>query len=291
MFEELGHFKPPTTISFFDSKLMVSKFKCERRQCHNHACDDVTLAIKQTVGIICVLKCNLIQVCATITWILHQTSVTQTPKQNGVVEGQNRTLVEAARTMQSAAKSRAYRVFNKRIRVIVETIHVNFDELPQMASDHISSDPSPQCQGMALEHDSLSPRLQYQENVTQPDRTVTTSNELDLLFSSMFDELLNGSSKFVSKSFDVTTADAANQCQQQQTTLLNNHITPESTFHDPTQAPTVTFTENMNQAEMVEENAQVTDDEFINIFCTPVQDRGETSSHHIDSLNMYTFYQ
>nr|GEV12337.1 reverse transcriptase domain-containing protein [Tanacetum cinerariifolium] len=35
-------------------------------------------------------------------------------------------------------QSRAYRVFNKRTRVIVETIHVNFDELPQMASDHVT---------------------------------------------------------------------------------------------------------------------------------------------------------
>nr|GEZ43151.1 hypothetical protein [Tanacetum cinerariifolium] len=36
-------------------------------------------------------------------------------------------------------RSRAYMVFNKKTRVIVETIHVNFDELPQMASDHTSS--------------------------------------------------------------------------------------------------------------------------------------------------------
>ncbi|GJZ09993.1 putative RNA-directed DNA polymerase [Tanacetum coccineum] len=43
-----------------------------------------------------------------------------------------------------STQSRAYRVFNKRTRVIVETIHVNFDELPQMASDHVSSDPVPQ---------------------------------------------------------------------------------------------------------------------------------------------------
>nr|GEZ67533.1 hypothetical protein [Tanacetum cinerariifolium] len=128
--------------------------------------------------------------------ILHQTSVARTPEQNGVVKRLNRTLVEAARTMLSAAKvplffwaeaiattcftqnhgenldkmkekgnacifvgystqSRAYRVFNKRTRVIVETIHVNFDELPQMASDHVSSDPVPECQRMELEHDSL----------------------------------------------------------------------------------------------------------------------------------------
>nr|GEW12845.1 Gag-Pol polyprotein [Tanacetum cinerariifolium] len=59
----------------------------------------------------------------------------------------------------------------------------------------------------------------------------------------------------------------------------------------PTQAPTVTSTENINQAEMIAENTQVADDEFINIFCTPIQDRGETSSRHVDLSNMHTFYQ
>nr|GEU83333.1 hypothetical protein [Tanacetum cinerariifolium] len=205
--------------------------------------------------------------------ILHQTSVARTPKQNGVIKRRNRILVEAARTMISAAKvplffwaeaiatacctqnrslviprhektlyhiindqtlsvkffhifgslcyiirdgenldkmkekgdacifvgystqSRAYRVFNKRTRVIVETIHVNSDELPQMTSDHVSSDPVPQCQITALEHDCLSLGPQCQGNVTHAAETVTTSNELDLLFSLMFDELLNGSSQ------------------------------------------------------------------------------------------------
>nr|GEX77822.1 Gag-Pol polyprotein [Tanacetum cinerariifolium] len=42
---------------------------------------------------------------------------------------------------------------------------------------------------------------------------------------------------------------------------------------------------------MIAENAQVEVDEFINIFCTPVQDIGETSSRHVDSSNMHTFYQ
>ncbi|GJU94203.1 retrovirus-related pol polyprotein from transposon TNT 1-94 [Tanacetum coccineum] len=45
-----------------------------------------------------------------------------------------------------STQSRAYRVYNKRTRVIVETIHVNFDELPQMASDHVRSNPVPQYQ-------------------------------------------------------------------------------------------------------------------------------------------------
>nr|GEU66633.1 retrovirus-related Pol polyprotein from transposon TNT 1-94 [Tanacetum cinerariifolium] len=47
-------------------------------------------------------------------------------------------------------QSRAYRVFNKRTRVIMKSIHVNFDELPQMASDQLNSNPAPECQNMVV---------------------------------------------------------------------------------------------------------------------------------------------
>nr|GEX39862.1 hypothetical protein [Tanacetum cinerariifolium] len=94
----------------------------------------------------------------------------------------------------------------------------------------------------------------------------------------------------VSKSFAVSAADAPNQ-RQHYTTPLNNHTTPESTCQVPSLAPTVTSSENINQAETYAENDQVADDEFINIFCTPIQDQGETSSCHVDSSNMHTFYQ
>nr|GFB76231.1 retrovirus-related Pol polyprotein from transposon TNT 1-94 [Tanacetum cinerariifolium] len=142
-----------------------------------------------------------------------------------------------------------------------------------------SSDPTPECQTMALEHDSLSLGRKCQENVSQVDRKVTTSNELDLLFSPMFDELLNGSSKVVSKSSAVSAADAPTQCHQY-TTPLNNHTTPAPTCQTPTIATTVISHENINQAETHAENDQVADDEFINIFSTSVQDQGETSLHH-----------
>nr|GFC05632.1 Gag-Pol polyprotein [Tanacetum cinerariifolium] len=82
-----------------------------------------------------------------------------------------------------------------------------------------------------------------QENVSHGNTTDTTSNELDLLFSIMFDELLNGSSKVVSKSSVVSAVDAPNE-------------QPHA------------------------ENDKVANDEFINVFSTPVQDQGETSSHH-----------
>nr|GFA80782.1 hypothetical protein [Tanacetum cinerariifolium] len=189
-----------------------------------------------------------------------------------------------------STQSRAYRVFNKRTRVIMESSHVNFDELPQMASDQLSSDPAPECQTMALDHDSLSLVIQRQVNVTQADRTVTTSNELDLLYSLMFDELLNGSSKVVSKSSAVSAADAPNQ-HQNHTTPLNNHTTPAPSCQIPTLELTFISSENINQAETYAENDQVADDEFINIFSTPVHDQEETSSRHVDSSNLHTFYQ
>nr|GFC53205.1 hypothetical protein [Tanacetum cinerariifolium] len=73
----------------------------------------------------------------------------------------------------------------------------------------------------------------------------------------------------VLKSSAVSTAGAPNQRQQQHTTPLNTQTTTAPTCHVPTQEPTVTSTENINQAEMIVENAQVENDQFINIFCTP----------------------
>nr|GFA37626.1 integrase, catalytic region, zinc finger, CCHC-type, peptidase aspartic, catalytic [Tanacetum cinerariifolium] len=184
-----------------------------------------------------------------------------------------------------STQSRAYRTFNKRTRVIMESIHVNFDKLPHMASDQSSSDPAPECQTMALEHDSLSPAIQRQANVPQADRTVTTSKELDFLFSLMFDEFLNGSSKVVSKSSAVCSADAPNQ-RQHHTTPLNNHTIPAPTCQVLTLEPTVLSSENINQVETYAENDQVADDEFINIFSTLVQNQGETSLRHSKSLEI-----
>nr|GFA70048.1 Gag-Pol polyprotein [Tanacetum cinerariifolium] len=159
-----------------------------------------------------------------------------------------------------------------------------------MASDQRSSDLAHECQRKALEQDSLSPGRKCQENASHGDRTISSSNELDLLFSPMFDELLNGSSKVVSKSSAVSAADAPNE-RQQPTTPLNNHSTTAPTCQTPTIASTAISSENINQAETHADNDQVADDEFINIFSTPVQDQWETSSRHVDSSNMHTFYQ
>nr|GFA45647.1 retrovirus-related Pol polyprotein from transposon TNT 1-94 [Tanacetum cinerariifolium] len=204
--------------------------------------------------------------------ILHQTSVARTPEQNGAEAIATSCFTQNRSLIIPRHEKTPYHIINDR-KPSVKFFHI-FGSLCYIIKDGENLD-----------------KMKEKENVTQPDRTVTMSNELDLLFSPMFDELLNGSSKVVSKSSVVTTADAHNQRQQQNTTPLNTHTTPAPTCQVPTHAPTVASTENMNQADMVAEYAQVENDEFINIFCTLVQDRGETSSHQVDSLNMCTFYQ
>nr|GEY82773.1 retrovirus-related Pol polyprotein from transposon TNT 1-94 [Tanacetum cinerariifolium] len=147
--------------------------------------------------------------------------------------------------------------------------HLNFDTINLLSKNDIMI---------------VLPKLKFiKDHLCSSSGTVTTSNELDLLFTPMFDELLNGSTQVVSKSSAVTTADAPNQCQQQHTTTstittvvadttpLNTQTTPERSCQDPTQVPTVTSTENTNQAETTTENTQVEDDEFINIFYHPLE--------------------
>nr|GFB72002.1 retrovirus-related Pol polyprotein from transposon TNT 1-94 [Tanacetum cinerariifolium] len=131
--------------------------------------------------------------------INYQTSVAQPPEQNGVVERQNRTLVEAARTMLSTAKV---------------------------------------------------PLFFWAEAI-------------------------------------------ATTCFTQSRSLIipRHEKTPYHIIND--RKPSVTFFYIFSSLCYIirDENAQVEDDDFINIFCTPVQDQGETSSRHVDSSNMHTLYQ
>ncbi|GJU28745.1 hypothetical protein Tco_1167366 [Tanacetum coccineum] len=78
--------------------------------------------------------------------------------------------------------------------------------------------------------------LDLSTEVHQAAETVTTSNELDLLFGPLFDEYFNGENQVVLKSSAVTTTDASNKRQQQ----------PDSTSSTSTLATTVTANGNFD---------------------------------------------
>nr|GFA50738.1 retrovirus-related Pol polyprotein from transposon TNT 1-94 [Tanacetum cinerariifolium] len=85
-----------------------------------------------------------------------------------------------------ASIKKAFRIYNRRTRRIVETIHIDFDELTAMASEQRSSGPAlnemtPRTISLGL-MPTTSPLTSY----VPPSR-----NDWDLLFQPMFDELLN----------------------------------------------------------------------------------------------------
>ncbi|GJX34139.1 retrovirus-related pol polyprotein from transposon TNT 1-94 [Tanacetum coccineum] len=193
--------------------------------------------------------------------IEHQTSTARRPEQNGTIERWNRTLVEAARTMLSAAKIPLFFW----AEAIATAYGENLDKMKEkgdacifvgyftQSKDHVSSDPAPQCQATTLEQVSLSLDPQSQENVPLADETVTTSlNELDMLFSLMFDEYFNGATPVVSKSSAVPTTDASDKRQQQ----------PDSTSSTSTPGPMFTADGNFDLLQKLVSQLELLDEKL-----------------------------
>nr|GEX66568.1 hypothetical protein [Tanacetum cinerariifolium] len=133
--------------------------------------------------------------------ISHETSVAHSPQQNGVVERRNRTLIEAACTIENFEKlkpkadigifigyaptKKAFRIYNRHTRRIIKTIHVDFDELTAMASEQSSSGPTLHEMTPATISSGLVPKPSSSTPFVPPSR-----NDWDLLFQPLFDELL-----------------------------------------------------------------------------------------------------
>nr|GEW49771.1 integrase, catalytic region, zinc finger, CCHC-type, peptidase aspartic, catalytic [Tanacetum cinerariifolium] len=103
--------------------------------------------------------------------ISHETLFARSLQQNGVVERHKHTLIEVARTI--------------RTKRLVETIHVDFNELTVMASEQSSSGPALNEMTPATISSGLVPKPSFSIPYVPPSR-----NDWDLLFQPLFDELL-----------------------------------------------------------------------------------------------------
>ncbi|GJS00894.1 retrovirus-related pol polyprotein from transposon TNT 1-94 [Tanacetum coccineum] len=150
-----------------------------------------------------------------------------------------------------STQSKGYRVYNKRTRLIVESIHLRFDEIKEMSETSVANDTS----GLVLQrqkasdYDNLDPVLELQNSLPSADTTVSSQQKLDLLFGPLYDEFFNDGTSRINKSSSSTDT--------------NVHAEEN----------------NDNQAE------------FTNPFCTPVQENAESSSRNIGTSNMHTFNQ
>ncbi|GJW63318.1 retrovirus-related pol polyprotein from transposon TNT 1-94 [Tanacetum coccineum] len=84
-----------------------------------------------------------------------------------------------------APTKKAFGIYNRRTRQIIETIHVDFDELTAMASEHSSSGPALHEMTPATISSGLVPNPPPSTPFVPPSRT-----DWDILFQPLFDELL-----------------------------------------------------------------------------------------------------
>nr|GEY22153.1 retrovirus-related Pol polyprotein from transposon TNT 1-94 [Tanacetum cinerariifolium] len=84
-----------------------------------------------------------------------------------------------------APSKKAFRIYNRRTRRIIETIHVDFDELTAMASEHSCLGPT---------HNEMTPATISLGLMQKPSSSTPyvppSRNDWDLLFQPLFDELL-----------------------------------------------------------------------------------------------------
>ncbi|GKE45818.1 retrovirus-related pol polyprotein from transposon TNT 1-94 [Tanacetum coccineum] len=177
--------------------------------------------------------------------IEHPTSTPRTPEQNGVVERQNRILVEAARMMLLASKlplfflaeAIATACYTQNRSIIIPThekteYHIINDKKTSIKYLHIfcctcyltrdgenldkmKEKGDPCILASDYDNSDLAPQLQ---NVSpSADTTVLSQQELDLLFGPLYDEFFNASTLSFNKSSSPT-----DNCKQQDTPPTTN---------------------------------------------------------------------
>nr|GEW30222.1 hypothetical protein [Tanacetum cinerariifolium] len=159
-------------------------------------------------------------------------------------------------------QSKGYRVYNKRTRMILESIHIHFDEFKGVSKTSVANDTSglvPQRQ-KASNYDNSDPVPQLHNFSSSADAHVPSQQELDLLFGPLYDEFFNASSNPPNK----------------QTTMNIQPTSAPST-------PIYVHTEENNDDQAEEDH--LPDDEFTNPFYTLAPEVAESSSHNIEQVH------
>ncbi|GJU87724.1 hypothetical protein Tco_1295270 [Tanacetum coccineum] len=172
-----------------------------------------------------------------------------------------------------STQPKGYCVYNKRTRLIVESIHLRFDEIKEMSETPVANDTLglvPQRQKVS-NYDNPDPAPELQNVSPSAETTVQSQQELDLLFGPLYDEFFDDGTSRVNKSSSPTD----NSIQKDTSPSMN--IQPLS---EPS-TPTNVHAEENNDHQV----------EFTNPFCTPVQEIDESSSRNIGTSHMHTFNQ
>nr|GEV03375.1 hypothetical protein [Tanacetum cinerariifolium] len=251
--------------------------------------------------------------------IKHQTSTTRTPEHNGVVERQNHTLVEAARTMLSASKlplffwaeaiatacytqnrfiiipthdKMTYHIINDR-KPSIKHLYIfgcicyltrdgeNLDKMKKVESIHIRFNEIKEMSETSVANDT-SGLVSQRQKVSDYDNSSPFHNYKMFLFQQMH---IVPSQKELDLLFGPLYVGFFNEGFNPQVKEPTKNIQPTS---EPS-TPTYVIAEENNDNQAEEEHIQ--DDEFTNPFRIPVPEVAESSSQNISISNVPTFNQ
>ncbi|GKA32878.1 putative ribonuclease H-like domain-containing protein [Tanacetum coccineum] len=176
-----------------------------------------------------------------------------------------------------SANSYAYRVYNRRIKKIMETMNVTFDKL--LAMDFEQSSLKLGLQSLTSGQISSGLDLLY-----APSRITTqrpTKGELDLLFEAMYDDHIGGQPSAAPRTIPAAQAPQVLQTLMPTTTTADTALTPTNSLSQATSIPS--SSQNVDELETQQQhsqphpasttnnvpNAMFDDNTFVNSFATP----------------------
>nr|GFC47984.1 retrovirus-related Pol polyprotein from transposon TNT 1-94 [Tanacetum cinerariifolium] len=241
--------------------------------------------------------------------ISHQMSSVRTPQQNGVVERQNWTLVEDARTILifsraslflwaeaiatacfTQNRSIIHRRFNKTPyelingrKLDISFLHV-FDAFCYPKNDREDI-------GKLGAKGDIGFFISSGLDLTYAPSTITTQQpsegELDLLFEAMYDDYFGGQPSAIGRSVSPVQEPQVRQTSKASTTIADIASIPTNSSSNGTNIPITS-----QDVDELNSNAMVDGNTFVNPFAnSSTSAAASSSSQNVDPSNMHTFYQ
>ncbi|GJR80775.1 integrase, catalytic region, zinc finger, CCHC-type containing protein [Tanacetum coccineum] len=253
--------------------------------------------------------------------ISHQTSVARTPQQNGIVERQNHTLVEAARTMLIFSKALLFLwaeavvtacytqnrslIQKRHNKTPYELLHDRKPDLSYlhvfgalsaiplmtvktlliaMASEQFSSGLGPKLMTPGTISSGLAPNIPSSTPYVSP-----TKNDWEILFQPMFDEYLNPPPCVDPQVPTVITSEPAISTGTPSSTTIDQDAPSISTSQTPLETPSPVIPHSVEEADHDIEVAHMDNNPFVE-FLIPEPSSEESSTrvvipNHVHSIN------
>nr|GFB76069.1 retrovirus-related Pol polyprotein from transposon TNT 1-94 [Tanacetum cinerariifolium] len=250
-------------------------------------------------------------------------SSVRTPQQNGVVERQNRTLVEAARTMLIFSRAPLF-LWAEAIATACFTqnrsiIHLRFKKTPYELINSRKPDisflyvfgalchPKNDCEDIGklgakgdigffigYSADSCAYRVYNRRSgldLIYAPLTITTQQpskgELDLLFEAMYDDYIGGQPSATARTVPPAQEPQVRQTSTTSTTIPDTALIPTNSSSLATNIPITS-----QDVDELNTNAMVDGNTFVNPFAnSSTTATASSSSQNVDPSNMHTFYQ